>query len=197
MNTTEKLEGTIAHRERLLAAMGGSPKGWTFTGEVTEGDPSGMNPTKCACGHVIRWEYHWEHEDRRRLVTGSVCVETLPDIEPATVAAMREALKKLLEARKEAERKAKAAEEDARVAALREELDAMIEKKWGRAIRYARETTGWLPPDIYGAVETSKYYREELSLARYLKTARGKIDRLKRAIEALKKRYPETFEDAQ
>jgi hypothetical protein len=191
------LENRLAHVERLLAAMGGSPEGWEFTDEVTEGDPSGFSPTRCACGHVIRWEYHWTHQDgQRKLVTGSVCVESLPNIDPSIVEAMRASLKAVLEAKAEEARKAKKAQEDARVQALRAELQGLIDQKWGAALRLARESGGgWLPPDIYYKVKESEYYRHELSLSQHLKTARGQAARLEGAIKALKARYPELTED--
>jgi hypothetical protein len=77
---------------RLLAALGGSAEGWHFTGEIGEQDPDSPQAVACACGHrPIRYLYHWQHADGRMLVTGSVCVETLADLDPDGVRRIREA----------------------------------------------------------------------------------------------------------
>jgi hypothetical protein len=189
MDTVEKRENGLAHMQRLLDAMGGSPDGWEWTGEVQEGDPNGMTPTKCACGHIIRWMYPWKHKDGlRSLITGSVCVDNLPGINAETVNLMREALNKLLAKRKEAQRKAKDASMTAEVVALREQLSALIEKDFGWALRIQ----GWKPPDAYYASMHAAYYRGELYRSKTLKTVRGQRDVLNRAIEALEKRQNES-----
>jgi hypothetical protein len=145
-----------------------------------------MSPTRCACGHVIRWMYPWKHKDGRSLITGSVCVDNLPGINAETVRMMREALERLLAERKEAERKAHAAEQDAHVAALREELRAKIYAKWGGVIEARREGR-WLEPSRYNAYCTAEWYLGELARAKRLKSARGKIDCLTQALNELNK----------
>lgn len=184
-----RIERDLHHVERLLAAMGGSPEGWEWTGEITEGDPAAFNPSRCACGHVIRWEYHWLHKDGRKLITGSVCVENLPGISAEILRLMCEALAKILEARKEDERKAKEAARAAEVQAFLAELQGLIDARWGSQLRYAREVGGWLPADVYSAVECARYYREQLSHAKHLKTARGQADCLRAAIKAFRRQY--------
>ena len=136
-----------------------------------------------------RWEYHWLHADGRKLITGSVCVETLPGIDPGIVESMRAALRAIIEAKKESERKAKQAAQVAEVVVLHAELRGLIEARWGAKLRYAREVGGWLPPDVYDAVQSASYYRGEMARSRMLKSARGQADCLRTAIRAFKARH--------
>jgi len=187
MTTEEKTQRCLHHAERLLAAMGGSPEGWSFTGDVVEGDPE---KSRCACGHPIRWEFQWKHEDGRTLVTGSVCVENLPLIDRMIVEAMRAALVKAIQVREEAARKARAASLDAEVDALRTELRGLIEEKFGWAIRSAEAIgSAWIPHDVYSALRTSEYYRCELRRSRTLKTPRGQAECIRSAIRAFRTRF--------
>lgn len=176
----------IGHATKLLAAMGGSPEGWDYTGEILEGDPA---RDKCACGHPIRWLFIWENTTqihRRTLITGSVCVENLPGITAASIEAMKADLEGALAAKKAAAKKAREAAAQEEVTALREATLAKIERTYGWAIRWRDENPGeWLASGTYRAIINARDYRGLVRKAGKLKTARGQINRLQSIGEAL------------
>lgn len=182
--TEERTTPRIGHAQRLLDAMGGSPEGWEYTGEILEGDPA---KTKCACGHPIRWLFIWEHiASNRKLITGSVCVENLPGITESYIEAMRQDLETAIAAKKAAARKAKEAAAQEEVTRLREETLAKIDRVYGWAMRNHEAAQGsWLPGGTYAALQDRRYYKARVQSAGKLKTGRGQINRLKETREAL------------
>ena len=111
-----KLEGTIHHHEKLLAAFGGSATGWSYTGEVADCGNASM--VKCPCGHPIRYKFLWQHDDGRTMHTGSVCVNTLPGLDQAVLERMRGDLEALRAKAREDAKKAKAARQTQEVQEL-------------------------------------------------------------------------------
>jgi len=180
-----RLEGRLHYAEKLLAAMGGSPAGWEYTGVVTDAGKAG---SKCACEHPIRFEYHWKHTDGRTLITGSVCVEALPGIGEGIVLRMREDLERLNCERKEAARKAKLASEEKTVMECRDRILDRLKERFPRGHRlHHEEVSGWLGADDYGARETYRYWLGLVRASLRLKTPRGQVARLRGIAESLER----------
>ena len=86
-NTTEakaaKLSKSIAHAERLLSALGGTPEGWAWQGELRRCDRATL---VCACGHsgcgVL---YGLEKEARGTVWVGSSCINSYAGANPVLV----------------------------------------------------------------------------------------------------------------
>jgi len=173
------LIGSIAHSEALLSAMGGSPDGWSYTGIVTDAGPAG---SKCACGHQIRYEYHWEHTSGRKLITGSVCVEHLPFVNAATLDSMKADLDALLKRQREDRRKAEQAAQSAEVAALRAKLMGDIDRVYHRVVSWPG---GWMPEEVFHQYRKRRDLRCLVQSAGTLKTARGQLRRLRELADTL------------
>jgi hypothetical protein len=166
------LIGGITHSEALLSAMGGSPDGWSYTGIVTDAGSAG---SKCACGHSIRYEYHWEHTSGRKLITGSVCVEHLPFVNAATLDSMKADLDALIKRQREDRRKAEQAAQSAEVAALRAKLLGDIDRVYHRAASWPG---GWMPGDVFDEHCRRRELRGIVYKAGTLKTAKGQLRKL-------------------
>lgn len=182
--TAERTAQRIGHATKLLAAMGGSPEGWEYTGTILEGDPA---RDKCACGHPIRWLFIWENAAQSRtLITGSVCVENLPEITAASIEAMKADLESAIAIKKAAAKKAREAAGQVEVAALREATLAKIDRVYAGAIQNEKDARGeWLSSGTWEALRDRRIYRYSISSAGKLKTARGQINRIKEVSESL------------
>lgn len=184
----ERLTSKAAHVERLLSALGGTGEGWTYTGDVLEQDPSSPGARPCACGHTgIRWLFPFTREDGARVLTGSVCVDTVPGLRPGTLDAMQGALKAHLAARREAARKAREATKAAEVQALVAEVDAAIEERFGAILRECAETRGWLSERLYRGQQDARFWKGERVRALRLKSSNGQATRLRGVLAGVRR----------
>ena len=174
----DKLEATADHHARLVAKFGNG-KGWEYSGEVTDAGPDGQ--AKCACGHPIRYEYHWQHEDGRKAVTGSVCIDYIPGLSVEAVERIKAHAAAIRKAEREARKAAKVAAQVAEVVEVREQAEAALQARWGRELRM----TGWLDAYSYDLRCRACSYRSDIRSAALLKTPAGQLRRLRSVIADL------------
>ena len=178
MVATTRSEAKAQYLERLLSALGGSAQGWEWTGEMTEQDPTALGASPCACGHRgLRYLFHWQHQDGRKLITGSTCVETVPGISETSLEAIQARLEQLRIEKREAERKARDASKNAEVVTLSAALLADIEKRWG----YTKDLTYgyWLAPSDYRAKTEYRRWVHAVKRVAKLKTPGHQLRSLK------------------
>jgi len=164
-------------RELLLAAFGGNVEGWAYVGtdDAGSGVMSMLNPPTCPCGHVIRYICNWEHADGRKVHTGNVCVETVPNLQAEFGMEISSDVKALQ--KKERAQKAQQKLEVARSQA--DEVYALVDKKFGWNIEKYNDTRGWLEGGEYDRLNNWRWYRRQVGAALKMKSAKGISDRLK------------------
>lgn len=111
---------------RLLAAFGGDLTGWVWTGEVRI-DPDAKS--KCACGqHGLMYLFPWRKEGMDEVITGSVCVVTLPGIPPEQQERVRAEVARRAEEDRQLKAEIRHAEEMATERALVDELRMLSDR---------------------------------------------------------------------
>lgn len=181
--------GRLRHVQSLLDAFGGSVEGWEFRGKTGEQNPNDPGAVPCACGHrPIRQLFFWEKEGHCEVVTGCVCVENVPGLDPASVDRIRATIEQLKAEKAEAERQAKAIAETAEVKALLDDFRQLYRLRFRQLISYCERngTGGWLPPDLYADRCAASWFRAKKASALNLTTRRGQISRLRGLIKRLK-----------
>lgn len=186
-----------AHAARLLAAFGGSCAGWTWDGRVMEQDPAAPDGTRCACGHQgLRWLFPWRHADRpgTEIITGSMCVEQVPDLDGASVAGIQAAATRALARATAAEREAadRAAEPEAEE--LQRQAECLLEARWGYAEREAAAPRdGFLRPETFRAVKYgAEPERRRLARALAHPGARARVRALRRFLDSITPAAPQS-----
>jgi hypothetical protein len=172
-------ETELAYRARLLAAFGGDPTGWEYNGEVREQDPA-TGGVHCACGHQgLRWLFPWVHpaHPRAEVITGSVCVDTVPGLSPTSVLLMKTRLEEVLSKRREDERLAREAARAARVQVLRAEVEHLFAQRYG-SLRARRMKGEWLAVGELMDFYQSQRLASALKAAGKLKSPHGQLARL-------------------
>jgi hypothetical protein len=132
----------------------GDPSEWRYTGICH--DAGHVGAAHCICGEPIRYEF--EITDGKRVeIVGSVCIDHFQEINPALYADLVAASDGLRKAIAEAEKKAKRAEQDKRIAAVKAEFDrrmAVCDSWW----KYYQEKnrTSWrqIPDWLYWPMQT-------------------------------------------
>lgn len=101
-----RTQQALYHYQRLMDAFGQHPEEWEWTGEIAEGNPQFDH---CACGHNIRYLFPWKRKDGSpgSVITGSVCVKSVPGIDQKVIARMKVAIEKLEAQKREDERKSR------------------------------------------------------------------------------------------
>jgi hypothetical protein len=189
MSKVEQLAGRVDHIERLLTAFGGSIEGWSFNGKTGEQDPSGLGAVACACGHrPIRQLFFWEKDGQCDVVTGCVCVENVPGLDPSSVERLHAKIVQLKAEKAEAERRAKEASAAAEVQALLVEFHQIYNLCFAKLLAHIKRngTGGWLDGCLYGERREAAWFREKKASALNLTTRRGQISRLRGLIKRLK-----------
>lgn len=172
------IENTLQHAETLLAAFGGDPAGWEWTGEVAEQDPAAPGATPCACGHTgLKYLFPWKHPAHaREVVTGSVCVDAVPGLSPVSVAAMRAAMERIVAKRRAAIAAAKKAGKEAQVAALRAEVEAAILRRYGSNMEAVK--VGYVSSGAFSSAREGYRLMGLVRSACRLKSVAGQMRRL-------------------
>jgi len=181
MTAVERAEGKVDYAARLLKALGGSPEGWEWTGEVFEQDPGAPGATPCACGHHgLRYLFPWENKTRNaKITTGSTCVDTVPYLDPGSVEQMKAKLEELKAKHREDERKARQAAAEATVAKLREELEAKLKRYFGyEYLHQVKMDGGFLSASGYDSLMSCRYWLAKMRQAGNLKSAKMQLKRL-------------------
>jgi hypothetical protein len=180
----EKLLASIGHTSALLESFGDSMEGWEFTGEVID-TGKGSN-AKCGCGHALRYEYIWKHDDGRTNITGSTCVEKAAFISEGTIERMQTALEDLKKRQAEARRKAKlASETEAVVAKLAVIKAKILTTRCGDLVERNKNDTGYVDLRLYNARKNVGHVRRMIREALALKTPKGQLRRLETVEKAL------------
>jgi len=133
-------EGRLHHTLALLTAMGGSPAGWEYTGEVLD---AGKGATeKCECGHPIRYIFPIVKAEpgkpEKTLNIGSTCINSVLDLDPALGQSLQRAADRLKEEIKEKAKAAKKAAQAEAVDAARIKFEAEYKAMHERYDRYKK-----------------------------------------------------------
>jgi hypothetical protein len=183
----ERLEGRASNVANLLRALGGSPEGWEWTGEMHEQDPGAPGSIPCACGHrPIRWLFPWKKTmpdgSTRQITTGSVCVERVPGLDPKSLEGIKLTIDKLETQKREKAARLRASMLDEEAKTLHGKLFAAIEARYGHAAR-RRSEGGWLPEGVY---EEAREYESWKKLARKALALKQPGSRKKRLRELIR-----------
>lgn len=181
----------LAHRARLLQAMGGSGAGWEYHGECVDRGPKCDGV--CACGHAgLRYEFTLHHISGRTLIVGSTCIETVPALAGETLERVQADAARLWSQVESARRRAEAARKraalDARVADARTRCDAILCPLEAQ-IAAMRRVTSWLPPKEYYQSRRLYGLRQQYHAAGRMKSARGQLARYASLLQDLARIY--------
>lgn len=187
----EQIEENAIIRAKLLAAFHNEPQNYEWNGEIVEGDEK----SKCACGHPIRWMFIWTHKtdtSRASVTTGSTCVNTVPGLDPATVARMQEVAAELL---KEEAKKKRDAIAKAKKAMKTEEVQkalALFNDKFSRCglLSYVNNTEyGWVPHEIYIKRREAHWYTHQIKKCLKYKAVGTQLNKINDLIKNLEEDY--------
>ena len=138
---------------------------WTHeVGDVTDAGPVGgsLNPAKCACGHVIRYQFWLRRDGFKAVEIGSTCiVESIPALQAAgaeglaaNLLASKERLEKAI---KQAEAKRKAIAADAAIVALAAQADAWNDQLVARIDAIQDRNGAWIEASDYNDLSRLRY----------------------------------------
>lgn len=163
---------------RLLAAFGGDPSGWEWTGEVREQDPSAIGGVRCACGQQgLRYLFPWRKVGViGEIITGSVCVNNVPGLSAAQLERVQAEVERRLVAERAAKAAVRKADKAAQVLELVAEIRAMLQRVLALDERYHRREP--MEPEQWMLAQAYDSYSYRLREALKLKTESGKLGRL-------------------
>jgi hypothetical protein len=183
-----RLQGQADWMGRLLAAFGGDPSGWEWTGEVREQDPAAMGGVHCACGqHGLRYLFPWRKAGiAAEVITGSVCVNQVPGLSADQLQRLQAEVERRLAAEREAKTAKRRASKVEEVRVVADEIRAQLQRVIALDARYHRREK--LEPEQWNLAQAYHGYSADLAAGLRLKSPHGKLQRLIRLRDRLAKR---------
>ena len=139
------------------------PSKWEYTGNCWD---NGNCQGRCVCGQIgIRYEFEIESKQfNRKEIVGSSCINHFASINPTLYEGMQADYTKILDSLKEAEKKAKEAQQNEEIDNLKWVLKE-LQNKVSELIKYERgksRNSYWLPYELYSwrRAEPKKYERK-------------------------------------